>query len=1033
MAEAERASGRLADEFTVSRYGREEGMLEVAVQEVGQTPDGFIWCLTPNHLLRFDGIGFSAFGGMDAGPIQSPYPVLFRGWAVDAAGTPWVFGRRGAARRTADGWQRLDGGEAWRPVIEMADIAGDFHAVTADGVWRVEGSRWVSGPKELKPPREMRVTCAAEDPAGGVLLGGNLGVHRFDGATYEPVLLAADEGVGEVSGIHRGESGDWWVCGAGGLFRGVDGKWERFSTPFPGDQGSALLEDEEGAVWVGTKHGLFRWRAGVWAELSPGDVATSLEVLTLMRDRGNHLWVGTADGLLCLRPKWVDVLFSKPRQGKQPVGSLALDRSGQVWAGSLAEGLLRVSGGDLAPSEIPGMPEGVGVSALEAESRGGLWVGTLGGGLLRLAADGRSRIFSEAPGSKEQANEISAILETRDRLWVGTRRGLFTMNTPDATSPAAYLEAALLRTGSSQLVEFINRVTALTESGGSGVLAGYDGLWVLRHDPDPDKSGFGYGWGLPGPNVRAFFRDSGGRLWAATSHGLGLYADDAWFETLKDNGLFVDDTRRRTEVRKAWERQGKRMLWGKITANHGLANADVRQIAEDRQGRLWLGTRKGIQIFERKDLLDVADGRKASAEGRLIGIDEGMASEECTLNSSQGAVIDTGGNLYFATTDGVVRADPKRILTPEKPPPVFIERVTAGDTALYKRPEISPLSPGNPPAEPRDEVFARPGARDIAFAFNSPAYDSPSRVQFRWLLDGLDEQWSPPSAEREVVYPRLNHGSYTFRVMAGGQGAWREAAAPFRFRISPRWFEIPAVQAAAILVCVAILAYAIRGWERRRTAKRIDRLKRDRAIERERARISRDLHDEMGVGLTEIGLLGDLAAFSDSGKSSGLATEISQRARGLVGALDEIVWAINPANDNSLSLGDYFSRYAQNLLQRAGIRCRLDVENRSLDAPIDAEGRHNLFLAFKETLNNVINHADASEVRIHIAENAGVLTVRVGDNGRGFGDSVGVGSPDGLRGLRERLAGIGGACDIRSASGEGTTVTLTLPVRKAQP
>jgi signal transduction histidine kinase len=265
--------------------------------------------------------------------------------------------------------------------------------------------------------------------------------------------------------------------------------------------------------------------------------------------------------------------------------------------------------------------------------------------------------------------------------------------------------------------------------------------------------------------------------------------------------------------------------------------------------------------------------------------------------------------------------------------------------------------------------------------------------------------------------------------MAGGQGAWREAASPFRFRIRPRWFELPGVQALAGLSAAGLMALGIRKLERRRTAKRIERLKRERALERERARISRDLHDEMGVGLTEIGLLGDLAALPESGTSGELAAEISQRARGLVGSLDEIVWAINPANDTSLALGDYFSRYAQNLLQRAGIRCRLDVENRSLDAPIDAEGRHNLFLAFKEALNNVINHAGASEVHIRIAEDGGVLTVRVDDDGCGLVNPSSEGSPDGLRGMRERLDAIGGTCEILSMSGEGTSVTFSLPVR----
>jgi signal transduction histidine kinase/ligand-binding sensor domain-containing protein len=1017
----------LSEEFTISRYGREEGMPELAVQAIGQSADGFIWCLTSNYFLRFDGVGFRPYGGMDGDAVQKPYPILFNGWLADGGGGAWVFGRRGAARRTESGWRRLDGGEAWRPMIAMMPAAAGFHAVTAEGVWRVEGDRWAEGPKELKPPKGMRIACAVADGKGGILLGGNLGVHRFDGAEY--VSLADPAETGAVSRMVRGDGNEWWACGTGGLSHGAAGGVVLSETPFPGEQATAMMVDG-GVVWVGTKTGLFRMRDGNWSRLTSKEVAASLEVISLHQDRENHIWVGTADGLLCLRRKWVDVLVSRTREGKLPVSSLAADAQGSLWAGSVAEGLMRVSDEELSLTELPGLPEGVGVSSLAPAAGGGLWVGTLGGGLMHRAPNGALRSFSERAGSAKQADEVSALWAAERMLWVGTRRGLFTLEFPARTGEAVFLDPVLMKTDTAQLSVFSNRVSTLTEYGGTGVLAGYDGLWAVRHDAEPEKGGFGYGWGLS-PNVRVFFRDSGGRLWAGASDGLGLLAEESWIRVMRESGLFVEDSAERGRARREWQRQGKRMLWQKLDATHGLANTDVRQIGEDLQGRLWLGTRKGIQIFSRDDLLDVGDGRKTSAEGRLISIEEGMASEECTLNSSPGAIVDAVGNLHFATTDGVVRVDPTRILTPERPPSVFIEQVVAGERTIYERAEISPLT-GSPVSPPQDrETILSSGSGDISFGFASPSYDAPSRMQFRWRLDGLDSDWSQPSSEWEVAYPRLRHGVYTFRVMAGGQGAWREAVAPFRFRIQPRWFELPGVQALAGIAAAGLIAIGIRRWERRRTFKRIDRLKRESALERERARISRDLHDEMGVGLTEIGLLGDLVALPASEKTGELAAEISQRARGLVGSLDEIVWAINPANDHSLALGDYFSRYAENLLQRAGIRCRLDVENHSLDAPIDAEGRHNLFLAFKEALNNVINHAGASEVRIRIAEDGSVLAVRVEDDGCGFTSPKGEGSPDGLRGLRDRLAAIGGSCDIRSVPGEGTSITFTLPVRKS--
>jgi len=200
-------------------------------------------------------------------------------------------------------------------------------------------------------------------------------------------------------------------------------------------------------------------------------------------------------------------------------------------------------------------------------------------------------------------------------------------------------------------------------------------------------------------------------------------------------------------------------------------------------------------------------------------------------------------------------------------------------------------------------------------------------------------------------------------------------------------------------------------------------------LELERTRICRDLHDELGVGLTEIGLLGDLVSRRDSGSDKKYSDEISARARDLVGSLDEIVWAINPTKDTSAALTDYFIRYAQNLLGNANLRCRLETGSAQLDGFFDANVRHQLFLAYKEALNNVILHAHATEVRIRVGLEAGQWLIAVEDNGCGFDKPATQGSPDGMVGMRERLAKLGGRCEIRSAPQQGTSVIFLLPVK----
>jgi len=204
-----------------------------------------------------------------------------------------------------------------------------------------------------------------------------------------------------------------------------------------------------------------------------------------------------------------------------------------------------------------------------------------------------------------------------------------------------------------------------------------------------------------------------------------------------------------------------------------------------------------------------------------------------------------------------------------------------------------------------------------------------------------------------------------------------------------------------------------------------ERLERQRALEEERTRLARDLHDDLGGGLTEISLLGSLATDSalPSDRRTGYLTRMTGKARELVGALDEIVWAVNPRYNSLSSLTAYYSLYAQRFLSLASLRCRLEVAPNLPEASLDSTVRHSLFLAFKEALNNVVRHAEASEVRLRILAEDEELIVSVADNGRGLPPGATTASGmDGLANMRARLSAMGGRCEIQSVPAQGTTV-----------
>jgi signal transduction histidine kinase len=204
-----------------------------------------------------------------------------------------------------------------------------------------------------------------------------------------------------------------------------------------------------------------------------------------------------------------------------------------------------------------------------------------------------------------------------------------------------------------------------------------------------------------------------------------------------------------------------------------------------------------------------------------------------------------------------------------------------------------------------------------------------------------------------------------------------------------------------------------------------------RLLEQERARIAQDLHDELGAGLTQISLMGSMAA--RAGMSSEYARDkaagVAAKARELVAALDEIVWALNPRHDTAGAVRGYLCDHAEEFLRAAGIGCRLETSASVPELTLNASQRHELFLAFKEVLTNIVKHSGATEVRVGFEATEAELVVRVEDNGKGMPAGPAGATADGLANMRDRLARIGGRCDIGPGATGGARVSLRLPAR----
>jgi signal transduction histidine kinase len=279
-------------------------------------------------------------------------------------------------------------------------------------------------------------------------------------------------------------------------------------------------------------------------------------------------------------------------------------------------------------------------------------------------------------------------------------------------------------------------------------------------------------------------------------------------------------------------------------------------------------------------------------------------------------------------------------------------------------------------------------------------------------------------------YERVPSGRYVFRVRAenpldatvlGETTLAVEVASPLWQSV---WFLL-----ACIVAVSGVVAWSVRLFTRRRWQRRVERLEWQQDLERERTRIARDIHDDLGTNLTRMGLLGEVIEREvPPGSPAALAAEdVGKTARVMIQRMSEIVWAVNPHYDTVEGLAGYVGRYAQGFLEMAGIRCRLDLPVDLSGIAMSAEVRHNLFLAFKESLHNVAKHAGASEVEVTLSMDNLRLILAVKDDGHGFDVAL---RPrgNGLNNMTARMAALGGTCEIVSQSGGGTTVRLILPV-----
>ncbi len=291
--------------------------------------------------------------------------------------------------------------------------------------------------------------------------------------------------------------------------------------------------------------------------------------------------------------------------------------------------------------------------------------------------------------------------------------------------------------------------------------------------------------------------------------------------------------------------------------------------------------------------------------------------------------------------------------------------------------------------------------------------------------------WGGPAA---AAYSYLPPGQYQFRIQAvteAGEKTGGMLSLPIT--VWPPFWQTTWFQGSALALLVGALVAVVRYATWRKMQGQLELIKQQRAVELERSRIARDIHDDLGANLTQIALLSELAQadLSQPAQARSHLEQIFTTAGAVARQLDEIVWAISPANDTLEQFASYVSKFAQDYLRVAGIRCRLEVPESLPKYPMSSAQRHDLFLAAKEALHNVVKHAQADEVWLRLKIDQGALALEIEDNGKGLGERAEARPRGhGLANMQNRLRHVGGTFAQQSRPGLGTLVRLALPLQR---
>lgn len=921
-----------------------------------------------------------------------------------------------------------------------------------------------------------------QDVAGHLWVGTTAGLAQFDGVRFEIVDRLGGTPLPErhVLSLLVARDGSLWIgfAGASGVSRfSRAGLVNYNSLDGPAARVSSIVEDQGGAIWIADQYGVAVFRDGTWRRLGDEDGLRRESAYALYVDRRGTIWVGAAGGVfkrtdgdtrfqrLPLGPEYTfgfvetndgRILATDPRHGfglieagkpwrsrpsDFPGLRILRDRRGRVWVTSRSRGVLRTdfldgadaiashvlsAGADLSSAMAPaiyedrdgnvwigtaagldrysekhvetmGRAEGIRndvVRGVAATSDGSMWVAT-DGGIVRFI-DGRS-VWYDGSNGLTDTRVNSLHVDAQGVLWASTARGIARFEgqrfvpvpLPEGTRLGHvhvinHDSSNFLWLGDSEEGVFRlsdGKLTAVTNLGDStppssshtdrhGTLwFGYESGGVSAHREGRSVH-YGAEAGLPKDRVVGFFERSAAELWILHTSRLTIRSEDGRFEAV------------------------------------ALPVGDLSGVVADAHGALWFGTGIGIVRID-PGQIDQQRGDPAHSIQYSV-YDESDGLELPPISSQERAVVRApDGRLWFTTARGIAVIDPERFSPLQPNVSTRILRLSAAGRTF----------------ESSSGIELPPLTSSVQIDYAGVNLSAPSRISFRYRLEGFDAEWVNVGSHRQAFYAHLRPGTYRFQVVARTDvGPWTTPA-ELAFTVVPAFY-----QTGTFLVLCATCGLLVVGGAWRIRAAQFQ--KHSVLLLSERARMAREVHDTVLQSMAGAAMRCAVLVKQVAADPEAASVELGNMRRRLEHDLREARYSINDLRSPMLDvsgLSGALKALCEDVAREHQIRCEFN-QTGQLPKCSDVTERELLRIA-QEAVRNAIDHGQPHTIRVELNALPDDVQMRVSDDGVGFDAGTSGAQRDahfGIRSMRERAQRAGGTMKITSAAGRGALVEVTI-------